>query len=152
MFPPVRYVVGGWQHERCLTKGVWWWDWGKCRGGLIETPKSLGAVIKMAPRFGDEKVCLALWVHWRCSPAYLERPLFMSFYKFQLTFLSVVDVSFCLGYTGCVLSPNKMKILVKYIWYYNLGAGFLLRLHVCLLFDSGLRVDKGRVIFQTVTY
>lgn len=31
--------------------------------GKTETPKSEGAVIKMAALCGDEKACLALWVH-----------------------------------------------------------------------------------------
>lgn len=30
---------------------------------VIETPKSLGTVIKMVPWFGDERACLALRVH-----------------------------------------------------------------------------------------
>lgn len=32
-------------------------------GGLMETCRSPGAIIKMAPQCGDEKACSALWVH-----------------------------------------------------------------------------------------
>lgn len=129
----------------CLVGG-----WGL----LIETPKSLGTIIKMAPRFGDEKACLALQVHWRCSPAYLEHPLFMTFYKFQLTFLSVVDVSFCLGYTGCVLSPTRWK-------YWSNTSGIatavqvLLRSACLLAFLTVVTTvwirNKGRIIYQKIT-
>lgn len=93
--PP--FVVGSWQQGLAWRKGFI-----GVLGGL--TPKSLGTVIKMASRFGDEKAYLALLVHWRCSPAYLEHPLFMSRYKFLLTFLSVVNVSLCFG---VVVSPPQ---------------------------------------------
>lgn len=83
-----RFVVGSWQQGLAWRKGFI-----GVLGGLAETPKSPSTVIKTAPRFGDEKAYLALLVHWRCSPAYLEHPLFMSRYKFLLTFLSVVNVS-----------------------------------------------------------
>lgn len=134
--PPLydMWWLGAWTG---LTRGVRWWGRGKL-GELAETPRSPGAVIKMAPWFGDEKACSALCAHWRCSPAYLEHPLFMSFYKFQLTFLSVLDVCFWFGYTGCVCPPpNKNKILVRYK-YFTVCAGFLLLPPVCFLFFTGV--------------
>lgn len=142
-----------------LTRGVRWWGLGG--RGLMETPRSPGAVIKMAPWFGDEKACSALWAHWRCSPAYLEHPLFMSFYKFQLTFLSVVDVCFWFGYTGCVCPPpNKMKILVCLVLQsknFTVGFGFLITFtrdyfFAFLMVVSERIGNKWRVIFQNVTY
>lgn len=41
------------------VEGNWVGGWG----GLMETGRSPGAVIKMAPRCGDEKACSALWAH-----------------------------------------------------------------------------------------
>lgn len=48
----------------------------------------------------------------------------MSLYKFQLTFLSVVDVSFCFGYTGCVLFPQQdeniaqIHLVLRSLWMF----------------------------------
>lgn len=120
MFPSARYVVVGnmdRQDEGGPMLGLREMGWGE----LMETPRSPGAVIKMASRCGDEKACLALWAYWRCSPAYLEHPLFMSFYKFQLTFLSVVNVCFWFGHAGCVCPPTRWKNW-SYMtaWHYKL--------------------------------
>lgn len=111
---------------------VQWQDWGRwgevcvcvCGGG--RTPKSLGAVIKMTSWFGDEKACLAVRIHWRCSPACLKNSLFMTFYKFHLTFSSVVDVCFYFGCSLLALATKKKKTLLTYSCYSDIAGLCLL--------------------------
>ncbi len=49
--------------DRLDEGGPMVWLGKKVGRELIETPRSPGAVIKMAPRFGDEKACSAIWAH-----------------------------------------------------------------------------------------
>ena len=87
----------------------------------------------MAAQFGDETVCSALWAHWRCSLAFLKHPLFISFYKFHLTFLSVMNVSFW------VCPPKKKcKLLVKHSFY------SWMQWHVYLLCCVGNRISHWK--------
>lgn len=129
---PLCWVVGsrGWLDER--GSSVYW-------GGWLRSPKSLGTVIKMAPRFGDEKAYLALLVHWRCSPAYLEHPLFMSRYKFLLTFLSVVNVSLRFGVA--VTPPQKDEQFGQ--MHLQLRPFFWVLVNLSTCFDSDIQLKKS---------